>query len=294
MIFRRPDRSGRPADRVESERMLDAARAPRPSDDPVARLLAAAAAPPSPREVAGEEQALAAFRAARRDPAPVPAGSPGRRRLTTGAVAWIAGVAAATTAGVAFAAVTIDREPGPPPGPATSSPAPSGETSGGAPTGGSPSGGSTTDGTPPGTGGPGGGTGPGGGPRPSSPAEAAQLPGLCRAYLAKSAEGRERALRTPGFRVLVEAAGGADQVADYCGRLTPAGESSPAPRASRTPPVTGPPAKGRPSASPAGRKSTPAAANRATPAAATNRATPAPANRPSPPGVVPPAGRQDG
>ncbi|PWU57250.1 hypothetical protein DLJ47_03210, partial [Micromonospora sp. S4605] len=59
-------RSGRPADRTESDRLLDAAGPGAPAGtDPLARLLSAAAAPARPGELAGEEAALAAFRAAR-------------------------------------------------------------------------------------------------------------------------------------------------------------------------------------------------------------------------------------
>ncbi|MEV0807675.1 hypothetical protein AB0I41_15075, partial [Micromonospora sp. NPDC050200] len=67
MDFRRSDGSERPADRAEAERLLDAARAggPPSAGDPLARLLSAAAAPARPGELAGEEAALAAFRAAR-------------------------------------------------------------------------------------------------------------------------------------------------------------------------------------------------------------------------------------
>ncbi|MET8838120.1 hypothetical protein ABZV78_30010, partial [Micromonospora sp. NPDC004540] len=78
MSFRRSDG---PADRAESERRLDAARAGTPPEraaDPLAHLLAAAAAPGNPGELSGEEQALAAFRAARANPAPAPAPGGGR------------------------------------------------------------------------------------------------------------------------------------------------------------------------------------------------------------------------
>ncbi|MEU8213562.1 hypothetical protein AB0B85_30675, partial [Micromonospora sp. NPDC049044] len=79
----------RRVDNAETERLLDAARADvhAPSDqvgrvdtgsspvavpaaDPVAGLLAAAAGPARPGELAGEDAALAAFRAARAAPAP--------------------------------------------------------------------------------------------------------------------------------------------------------------------------------------------------------------------------------
>ncbi|MGW5672417.1 hypothetical protein ACWEVO_31520, partial [Micromonospora sp. NPDC003776] len=65
MTFRRSDG---PADRAESERLLDAARAgrpPAPGDDPLTHLLAAAAGPTGPGELSGEERARAARNAAR-------------------------------------------------------------------------------------------------------------------------------------------------------------------------------------------------------------------------------------
>ncbi|TDC59147.1 hypothetical protein E1258_19035, partial [Micromonospora sp. KC207] len=114
MSFRQPDRSDRPADRAESDRLLDAARDGRASgtgrtaEDPLAALLTAAAAPARPGELAGEEAALAAFRAARAAPAPTPARAPRRRRRWIGAVAWLGALAATVTAGVAVAAVGLD------------------------------------------------------------------------------------------------------------------------------------------------------------------------------------------
>ena len=120
MSFRRSDG---PADRAESERLLDAARDGRPTADadPLRHLLAAAAAPANPGELSGEEQALAAFRAARAAPAPAPARAPRPRRLRAHAAAWVAGLAATATAGVAFAAVSLDGagEPTSPPAPTT-------------------------------------------------------------------------------------------------------------------------------------------------------------------------------
>jgi hypothetical protein len=68
-------RTGRfPIDRATAERMLrggrDASRAT--ADDPLARLLAAAAAPARPSELEREEQAVAGFRTAHRLPVPPP------------------------------------------------------------------------------------------------------------------------------------------------------------------------------------------------------------------------------
>ncbi|MEU7752738.1 hypothetical protein AB0B57_29365 [Micromonospora sp. NPDC049101] len=235
----------RRVDHAETERLLDAARAdlharsdqagrggdaaspqarvpvsPTPSADPVAGLLAAAAGPARPGELAGEEAALTAFRAARADPAPSVPHRPRRRRLTTGAVAWIGAVAATATAGAAFAAVTRDRAPDPvAPEPSRTSPSPdrsastSGDPSRSAPHGppspshpspGAPSPGPPSPGTP---------------SAPSTPV--GNLHGLCRAWQAKKPEEREKALRTPAFERLVAAAGGPAEVEAYCQRLTP-------------------------------------------------------------------------
>ncbi|MEV4482461.1 hypothetical protein [Micromonospora coxensis] len=230
MDFRRSDGGEHPADRAESERLLDAARAGAPGDaDPLARLLSAAAAPSRPGELAGEEAALAAFRAARAA-GPATVAAPRRRRgLTTGVVAWIAGVAATATAGVAFAAVTIDRPTEPERAPRPPAPAP-GSADGtpdrsGTPTDGGPSGGpSATPGAVPST--TAGSGRPGGPGNPGGPAGTAELTGLCRAYLAKPAAQRERTLRTPAYADLVDAAGGIERVEAYCRDLVP--EQAPA------------------------------------------------------------------
>ncbi|SCG36271.1 hypothetical protein [Micromonospora humi] len=214
-----------PADRAESDRRLDAARAAPPAGgDPLARLLAAAAAPATGDELAGEERALAAFRAARAAPAVTeraPAPRP-RRRLRIAAA--LSGLAATAVAGVAFAAVRLDHGPEPvvpptsttagtgPTGTGPSRPAPSGpagEASGAAasPTPPSP--------TPPSSAGP----PPGGHPAP--PPVDGKLAGQCRAYLAKPEGQRAKALTKPGFADLVAAAGGADRVESYCRGTAP-------------------------------------------------------------------------
>ncbi|WP_262286476.1 hypothetical protein [Micromonospora sp. MA102] len=224
-------RSDRPADRAESERLLDAARAGVPPEapaGPLAHLLAAAAAPGTTAELAGEEQALAAFRAARADPMPAVPPRP-RHRLRLGAV--LAGIAATATAGVAFAAVNLDRapEPAPPPAPTTPGGSTGGATEPGSPTpseGATPTGGASggVPSTAPSPGGPGG---------SGKPASAGDLAGHCRAYLAKSDEQRARALESAGFADLVTAAGGADWVEGYCLALVP--EQSPEPKSVPSP-----------------------------------------------------------
>ncbi|MEU8026367.1 hypothetical protein AB0B88_29600, partial [Micromonospora haikouensis] len=68
----------------------------------------------------------------------------------------------------------------------------------------------------------------------------ANLPGLCRAYLAKPAPQRAKALTTPGYAPLVAAAGGATEVDDFCRRLVP--DADPAATPAARPTHTGRPA----------------------------------------------------
>ncbi|GIJ25047.1 hypothetical protein Vqi01_02090 [Micromonospora qiuiae] len=226
MILRWLARSG---DRAEHERLLDDARGPwagaPPSGppDPLAGLLRAAAAPPRPRELAGEEAALAAFRAARQAAAGAPAARPLRRRFTAGVVLWLAGLAATATAGAALAAANLDRTEAPPPPPpasATVAPVPTGVPA--TPTADRPGGRTPT---------------PTGAPSGAAPAPTSASPvpieaepratahlgrgnsGRCKAYLSKPERQREKALRTPGFDELVTAAGGAEHVPAYCRQL---------------------------------------------------------------------------
>lgn len=210
---------------AESERLLAGIRAGRPpagDAEPLARLLAAAAAPGSPEELAGEERALAAFRAARAHPAP--ARSPRRRRIRLGSAAWIAGLAATTTAGITFATVSLDRseEPAAPPAPPSTSASSGADGSTPGSPGGTPTGGPTASVAPAPTGGT-----PGGAPggvtgHPGRPAGVSLLTGLCRAYQAKPSGQRAKALETAHYADLVTAAGGADRVEEYCLRLVPA------------------------------------------------------------------------
>ncbi|MFI7079129.1 hypothetical protein ACIBO1_17710 [Micromonospora sp. NPDC049903] len=226
-------RSGTAVSRAAHDRLLDTAAPPSASgpDDPLAGLLRAAAAPPRDHELAGEQAALAAFRAARQGAAPVtsPSVRPRRRRFTAGAVAWIAGVAATATAGAALAAVNLDRPEPPPVPPATSAPA---ETSAPATptpsetrpdTTADPTGSTSASVSPSPT------VSPTGSPSPSEtgtpeasayggPLDSGHT-GHCRSYLSKSERQREKAMDSPGFADLRDAAGGAENVAAYCRAL---------------------------------------------------------------------------
>ncbi|MFD6695068.1 hypothetical protein [Micromonospora aurantiaca (nom. illeg.)] len=234
-------RSGGPADRAESDRLLDAARAGTPpvaDADPLTRLLSAAAGPAAPGEVAGEERALAAFRAARAaaGTAPAPAGVAAprpRRRLRIAAA--LSGLAATAVAGVAFAAVRLDREPEPVAPPATTAgPTGAGPTGTGPsvsgpsrPASSTPAGDASDAASPPAptqasSGTPSAEAGP-----PAPPAAGGRMAGHCRAYLAKSERQREKALTKPGFADLVAAAEGPEQVESYCRNLVGAPAEDP-------------------------------------------------------------------
>ncbi|MER6596641.1 hypothetical protein ABT214_33270, partial [Micromonospora purpureochromogenes] len=148
---------------------------------------------------------------------------------------WVAGIAATATAGAAFAAVTLDRGDEPAPRPSASVPGGSGSD----PAAPSSSGGGSTTGSPtPGTGPSA--ASPSGRPGASGrPASEGKLAGQCRAYLAKPAAQREKALRSPVFADLVAAAGGAGQVEAYCRELlperAPEADESPEAKSSRPP-----------------------------------------------------------
>lgn len=198
-------------------------RLPRRGRGNVSALLDAACAPARPSELSGEEAAVAAFRAAALSPPPPVSDRPTRsRRITAGTTAWLAAIAAtATAAGAAFATVghgTPDRrsearQPSTPAVAQTSAPEArrsSDATPGAA---GSTSSKGASPGTP---------DGPSGQPK-----NATSIAGLCRAYLAWDPSVRAERLRRPAFHRLVQAAGGVDEVADYCEKAT-AGSGGPA------------------------------------------------------------------
>ncbi|HCT79060.1 MAG TPA: hypothetical protein DGT23_21360 [Micromonosporaceae bacterium] len=181
-------------DRETAEQLLDGADAThRVGIGALSHLLASAAAPAKPHELAGENVAVMAFRAAK---IAQKSGFPWRRLLTFKAIA--AGVAAVAVGGLAFASTTgiipgpFKMDPPPVPSRSTTSPTSGHET--------------TTSPTPAET---------GASAHPSPPSEA--LHGLCQAYLAKPPGERGKALESPAFSELVAAAGGADNVDAYCG-----------------------------------------------------------------------------
>lgn len=211
-------------DRDTAEQLL---RGSATSADPLVTLLAAAAAPPRPDELAGEQKVLAAFHSAHLGPVP----QPRRRSMIKTALAKLltlkvagAALAATTAGGVALAATGnlpgvsgTDRKPA-----AHASAQPSDQADGERGKG---------------------------SPSPS-------LVGLCHAFQAGAGDNPGKALENPAFRALISAAGGEDKVADFCEDTLasaapdkkptahptgPAGQSSHAPTARPTPPTNGKP-----------------------------------------------------
>lgn len=202
----------RRSDRQHAEELLRGARngLRTPGSGALSELLSAAAAPATEGELAGEQHALAAFRAAH----PVPVPQLRRRSMIKTTLAKlltvkVAVVAAGTVAagGVALAATT------------GALPAHSG--SGGAP-------GSTSTSHPAATSAPTGsehadaGDGANGGAAKSSADNAGNatpspsLTGLCQAYTAGAGSDHGKALESPAFQVLITTAGGTDKVSGYC------------------------------------------------------------------------------
>jgi hypothetical protein len=202
---------------------------------PLYELLAAARAPGTARELAGEQAALAAFRApgSLRVAPPALAMPPGRpllRRL----LAVKAGVAAAAVLGGVALAATTGYLPNPlVPGPRSS---PVGST---VPP---PSWASSTAGSL----GPGGPASQGVSPGPAAVPSTA-LPGLCRAYLTHVETKPNKPFEHPAFAVLSAMAGGDDRVLAFC--KTVVDQETTKPNASITP--TAPPG-GAPSTTGAG------------------------------------------
>jgi hypothetical protein len=246
--------------RDDADRLLD--RAPtRDAHRGVADLLADAAAPARPAELAGEREAVAAFRreyaAGRREQMaghglPVPdhlgpaagrGGTPGRKRsprrtaiVTISAVAFLLG-------GTAYAAAT-GRLPGPVqdavhdvfsgvgvPPPPTTGPSPSGPVTGAVP--------SVTS------------TAPASPATPPAATPDANLTGLCRSWEATRTNPNARALDADELRRLAEAAGGEARIAQFCASLPPG-----RPHSTGTPgkPGNPDPGGGRPTAPPGGGK----------------------------------------
>ncbi|MBP2319762.1 hypothetical protein JOF56_000147 [Kibdelosporangium banguiense] len=207
----------RRVNRRTAEQMLDGApdRVRTDGSDALNGLLAAASAPARLGELAGEEAAVAAFRAARL----ADAGQPRRQSMLKVALAKmltvkIAATVVATLAvgGVAVAAVTgslpnQDPTPAPPVPPSTWTDTVPGNSSGGVP-GGAPNATGKNDkdkNTQP--------------DKPNgdqNPAPSPSFDGLCNALTAGNKADHGKALENPAFTELIKQAGGKDKVLAFC------------------------------------------------------------------------------
>ncbi|MFC0439987.1 hypothetical protein [Kutzneria buriramensis] len=190
-----------PLDRRTAERLLDGA--PVAGGHPLADLLAAATVPAGGGELAGEDAAVAAFRAAR--PGPVSHRRPSKlKNLANARIAAVAAAVAVILGGVATAAATgylptpLGGHPAVVPAHASAA-EPSSTTS------------STSHTTKPDNDDHGSPTS-GASPSPS-------LTGLCNAYIAGAGSDHGKALDNPAFGSLIDNAGGRDKVDEYCADL---------------------------------------------------------------------------
>jgi len=243
----RPRRQSPTQDILERllEGRLDPASAP-PHYRRLARLLAAMTAPAAPQELAGERQAMASFAAAMRSHPPIlfPRRTAVPRKVLTMKAAAAALVAALSLGGVAAAAGGLLPDQASPV--ADQAPATTGADAAAHGLGKAAAanlGGSARAGSADGQG-----QESAAGPDVTGAARA----GLCRAWQAGQGADHGRRMDSVAFQALVEAAGGAGQVAAYCQDVTAGasaedhgkGQGSPpsvsAPPTSVSPPSSGP------------------------------------------------------
>jgi hypothetical protein len=239
------------ADQDLLERLLDSWLDPGsvpPGDGGLARLLAAASAPAAPEELAGERLVMAEFAAVMRSTPPtlVPRRTAVPRKVFTMKAAAAALVAALSIGGVAAAATGLLPDQASPvanQAAATTAANAAAHDLGKAAVanmGGTAKAGSTD--------------GQGRESAVGPDATAAAHAGLCRAWEAGQGGDHGRRMDSVAFQALVDAAGGADQVAAYCedvtagasaedhGKGQPSPPSVSAPPTSISPPSSGPPA----------------------------------------------------
>ncbi|MEV6235377.1 hypothetical protein [Lentzea sp. NPDC051838] len=188
-------------------------------NDRLSDLLAAASAPARDHELAGEQAAVAAFRAARLTTAP-------QRRRHKMLTIKIAAAAAAAFGGIALAAAA-----GALPGQHREDPKPASDTTAIV---------SSTKATTPEH-------------KPDhSASPSPSLKGLCQAYTAGAGSEHGKARENPAFSALITAAGGADKVPAYCSDLLAdkPGKSGDAPGKNDTSPGNSGEAPGKPGAAP--------------------------------------------
>jgi hypothetical protein len=215
----------------------------------LARLLAAAAAPATPRELAGEQRALATFTAAMRSKLPMlsPRRTPVPRKVVTMKAAAAVLVAVVSLGGVAAAA--SGRLPGQASPAANTAAATTGADAaahGLGPAADASLGGTARTGSPDGQG-----QASAAGPDATA---AARAGGLCRAWQAGQGGDHGRRMDAVAFQALVEAAGGADSIAAYCEDVAADsegahGQGQASPPSVPAPPSSGPPVEPGPPAS---------------------------------------------
>jgi hypothetical protein len=228
---------------------LDPASAP-PGYGGLARLLAAATAPAAPAELAGQQRATAAFAAEVRSTPPtfVPRRTPVPGKVFTMKAAAAALVAVLSIGGIAAATGLLPDQASPVAEQATATTGADAAAHGVGEAAAANLGGTAQAGSAAGQG------------RESAvgpDASAAARAGLCLAWQAGQGSDQGRRMDSVAFQALVEAAGGADNVAAYCQDVTAGaqeqGQASPpsvsAPSTSVSPPSSGPPADPGPPAS---------------------------------------------
>jgi hypothetical protein len=231
----------------------DPASAP-PGYGGLARLLAAATAPAAPKELAGQQRATAAFAAEVRSTPPslIPRRTPVPSKVFTMKATAAALVAVLSIGGIAAAAGLLPDQASPVAEQATATTGADAAAHGVGEAAAANLGGTAQAGSAAGQG------------RESAvgpDASAAARAGLCLAWQAGQGSDQGRRMDSVAFQALVEAAGGADNVAAYCQDVTAGASagaqeqgqvSSPsvsAPSTSVSPPSSGPPADPGPPAS---------------------------------------------
>jgi hypothetical protein len=224
------DREARRLDAAAAERLLAGEDV---GYDDLSELLAAAAGPTRPRELAGETRALVAFRHSR---LAAPGQRPRRTRARTGwpRLAYVKTAAVAIALATAVAALAAGTGVLPTPFTGDPSAATPEVTSGRPRTSAERTGPGAGAGTPPGQG------APSATPTPSADATSSLIE-MCRAHQALRKPDRDKALDDPSLRPLIDAAGGRDKVDRYCHELLgpPGGRPTKSPK---NPPPSGPPA----------------------------------------------------
>jgi hypothetical protein len=240
-----------PIDPITAEQLMRGARTGSPVDpEPLAGLLAAAAAPERPAELTGEEAAVTAFWDARLALTPQP-----RRPMRNTTMAKLATATAVIVLAVAGGSVALAAGLAHLPGagssnehvtapPAASAPS---RTPGTATANRAHSTAGSHDAAP-------------------SRSPTPNLRGLCTAFQAAAGDNPGKALDNPAFTVLINTAGGKDKVAAYCTTLlaTPAGKAPTHPGQASTHPA---PPTSPPSTHPSHPDNTPSTPNHPSPPA---------------------------